>query len=44
MASLLVFTDDFRNLKGHCHDDFAVFWSKLLKSFTKNLFFDIKLF
>ena len=30
-------------LKGHCHGDFAVFWSKLLKCLTKNLFAKIKL-
>lgn len=29
----------FKNrLKGHCHGDFAVFWYKLLKYLTKNLF------
>ena len=30
-------------LKGHCHGDFAVFWSKLLKYLTKNLFCNMKL-
>ena len=30
-------------LKGHCHDDFAVFWSKLHKHLTKNLFANMKL-
>ena len=29
----------FFSLKEHCHDDFAVFWSKLLISLTKNLKF-----
>ena len=32
-----------KNLKGHCHGDFAVFWSKLLRHLTKNLFADVKL-
>ena len=31
-------------LKGHCHGDFAVFWSKLLKHLTKNLLANMKLF
>ena len=43
MASILVFPDDFQYLKAHCHDDFAVFWSKPLNYFTKNLFYNIKL-
>ena len=30
-------------LKGHCHGDFAVCWSKLLKYLTKNVFSDMKL-
>ena len=30
-------------LLGHCHGDFAAFWSKLLKYFRKNLFFNMKL-
>ena len=30
-------------LKGHCHGDFAVFWSKLLKHLMKNLFANVKL-
>ena len=30
-------------MKGHCHDDFAVFWSKLLRYLTKNVFADMKL-
>ena len=28
---------EVKGLKGHCHDDFAVFWSKLLEYLTKNL-------
>ena len=31
------------NLKGHCHGDFAVFWSKLLNYLTKNLFCNMTL-
>ena len=31
-------------LNGHCHGDFAVFWSKQLKYLTKNLFSNMKLF
>ena len=34
---------DTENLKGHCHSDFAVFLSKLLKFLTKNLFSNMKL-
>ena len=30
-------------LKGHCHSDFPVCWSKLLKNLITNLFSDIKL-
>ena len=30
-------------LKGHCQDDLPVFWSKLLKCLTKNLFCKMKL-
>ena len=30
-------------LKGHCHGNFAIFWSKPLKYFTKSLFFNMKL-
>ena len=30
-------------LKGRCHGDFAVCWSKLLKSLSKNLFSNLKL-
>ena len=30
-------------LKGHCHGNFAIFWSKLLKYLTKSLFFNMKL-
>ena len=30
------------DLKGHCHGDFAVFWSKMFKYLTKNLFCNIK--
>ena len=26
-------------LKGHCHGNFAIFWSKPLKYLTKSLFF-----
>ena len=29
----------FSLLKKHCHNDFAVFWSKLLEFLTKNNFF-----
>ena len=33
-----------RNLtEGHCHGDFAVYWSKLLRYLTKNLFNNMKL-
>ena len=31
------------HLKGHCHDNFAMFWSKPLKYLTKSLFFNMKL-
>ena len=30
-------------LKGHCHANFAIFWSKPLKYLTKSLFFNKKL-
>ena len=30
-------------LKGHCHGDFAVCWSKLLKYLIKNLISNMKL-
>ena len=30
-------------LKGHCHGNFAIFWSKPLKYLTKSLFFNMKL-
>ena len=30
-------------LKGHCHGNFAMFWSKPLKYWTKSLFFNMKL-
>ena len=39
---LLHFLKDWQ-LKGHAHGDFAVFWSKLLKYFPKNLFCFMKL-
>ena len=29
--------------KGHCHGNFAIFWSKLLKYLSKSLFFNMKL-
>ena len=33
-----------RNLtEGHCHGDFAVYWSKLLRYLTKNLFNNMEL-
>ena len=32
-----------QTLKGHCHGNFAIFWSKLLKCLTKSLFFNMKL-
>ena len=35
--------DAFGFLKGHCHGDFAVCWSKMLKCLTKNIFSNIKL-
>ena len=31
-------------LKGYCHGDFVVFWSKQLKYLTKNVFSNMKLF
>ena len=31
------------DLRGHCHGDFSVFWSKLLKYLTSYLFANIKL-
>ena len=31
------------SLKGHCHGNFAIFWSKPLKYLTKSLFFNMKL-
>ena len=33
----------FSQLKGHCHGNFAIFWSKPLKYLTKSLFFNKKL-
>ena len=30
-------------LKGHCHGNFAIFWSKPLKYLTKSLFLNMKL-
>ena len=30
-------------LKGHCHGNCAMFWSKPLKYLTKSLFFNMKL-
>ena len=30
-------------LKGHCHGNFAIFWSKPLKYLTESLFFNMKL-
>ena len=32
-----------RDLKGLCHTDFAVFWSKLLRHLTKNVSANMKL-
>ena len=32
-----------RDLKGHWHGNFAIFWSKPLKYLTKSLFFNMKL-
>ena len=32
-----------KHLKGHCHGNFAMFWSKPLKYLTKSLFFNMKL-
>ena len=32
-----------KHLKGHCHSNFAIFWSKPLKYLTKILFFNMKL-
>ena len=31
------------DLKGHCHGNFAIFWSKPLKYLTQSLFFNMKL-
>ena len=46
MAKILGVTSDkgFRGgLKGHCHADFAVFWSKYIKYMTNYLCLNIKL-
>ena len=36
-------THNYLLLKGHCHGNFAIFWSKPLKYLTKSLFFNMKL-